>query len=382
MTSAIALVLAIIFVLTCFTACSKKPDETLDDGVTPPTDAAVQPADGQSQTTPTVDPQDTQTEPEPVTEPEPEQYTGPRNPLTNLPCEKDYTGKRPFAIMINNISIALPQVGVSKADIIFELPVEGGITRMMALYQDMSDAGTVGSVRSSRHYFLDIAQAFDAVYIHAGGSNQAYLAIKNRGINNIDGVNSSPEMFFRDAARRSSMGYEHSLMMDTSLLDGVLSKKSIRTDLNSANTIPFAFSDELDMTGGETATTVTVRFSSSKRTSALYDEAEGVYKLTQNGANYIDGATSEQLAVTNVIVLYADFWQIAGDTAGRLDAKLTGSGEGYFACGGKYVPITWSKASTSDQFVLKLKDGSPLTIKSGKTYFAITDIGKEVYLGE
>ena len=91
--------------------------------------------------------------------------TGPVNPLTGLATDTDISGKRPFAVMINNIRVATPQCGISKADIIFETLAEGGLTRLMAVYQDIEDVGTIGSVRSARPYYIDIAMGFDAIFV-------------------------------------------------------------------------------------------------------------------------------------------------------------------------------------------------------------------------
>ena len=71
-------------------------------------------------------------------------------------------GKRPVAIMINNLKGSLPQYGIYGADIMFEMPVEGGITRMMALYGDYTKVPNVCSVRSCRYYFPVFAHGFDA----------------------------------------------------------------------------------------------------------------------------------------------------------------------------------------------------------------------------
>ena len=114
-----------------------------------------------------------------------------KNPLTGMPCSVDYSNSRPMAIMINNIKKATPQAGISNAEIIYECSVEGGITRLMALVCDYANLPEIGSVRSSREYYLDIAQSHDAIYTHCGGSEKAYSEINVRKIDNIDGVNGS-----------------------------------------------------------------------------------------------------------------------------------------------------------------------------------------------
>ena len=76
------------------------------------------------------------------------------NPLTGQALDKDISGRRPFVFVLNNLRAALPQCAVSDADIIYEAPVEGGITRMLAVYQDITGIGNVGAIRSATHISL------------------------------------------------------------------------------------------------------------------------------------------------------------------------------------------------------------------------------------
>ena len=99
------------------------------------------------------------------------EQTGNLNPLTGLMTLSDEAvGKRPVAIVINNIKDSLPQYGIAGADIIFEMVAEAGITRLLGVWGDYTQIPDVCSVRSSRPYFVDLAAGFDALYIHVGGS--------------------------------------------------------------------------------------------------------------------------------------------------------------------------------------------------------------------
>ena len=118
--------------------------------------------------------------PAPPPEPDPEPYIpAGRNPLTGLPMEPEYENLRPIAVMLNNLKAAQPQLGISQADIVYEIPVEGGITRMLCLYQTVEGIETLGSVRSARPYFVELALGHDAVYVHAGGSQEAYSNLRS-----------------------------------------------------------------------------------------------------------------------------------------------------------------------------------------------------------
>jgi hypothetical protein len=314
--------------------------------------------------------------PEPSAPPEPTPYDGPRNPLTGMPSDGDISSRRPIAVILNNRQIAQPQHGISNADIIYEAPVEGGITRMLAVYQDISDAGVVGSVRSARNCFIDLAQGHDAVLIHAGGSPQAYTAIINRGITSIDGVNGGrQQIFYRDQDRRKKMGYEHSLMTSSELIAEHFPTYKLRLDHSDGYEYGMIFADDGTPAGGTPAAELTVAFSAAKTTSFSLNPADGKYLVSQYKKAYTDGNDGSQLSVTNIIVLETSISLISGDSEGRLNVRLTGSGSGYLACGGKLVEIGWQKDDAQSPFMLTQKDGTPLTLGCGQSYFCIAPKG-------
>jgi hypothetical protein len=285
-----------------------------------------------------------------------------------------------MAIMLNNRGVAQPQLGISKADIIYETLVEGGITRMLAIYQDISGVGVIGSVRSARHYYLDIAQGHDAVYIHAGGSPQAYNAIAARGIENIDGVNGGRhQIFYRDQDRRKNMGYEHSMVTTSELMQQHLPTYGIRLEHGDNYEYAMKFSDSAAIDGGEPATDITVTFSGAKSTSFSYDESEGAYRVSQYNKAYTDGNDGSQLTVANILVLEADISRISGDSEGRMDIKLSGSGAGCYINGGKATNIKWAKKDAESQFTYALEDGEELVMGRGRIYVCIAPGGALSY---
>ena len=312
----------------------------------------------------------------PVSEPDPEPVF--TNPLTGEETPADQSARRPVAIMLNNLKKALPQLGVSRADLIYEAPAEGGITRMMAVYQSLDGVETLGSVRSARPYYVELAAGLDAIYIHAGGSDGAYSAIKKYSVSNIDGVNGpyGGTMFWRDAARKKNAGYEHSLLTSAqrieSLLSGALANKMRQTH-GEGYALPLAFAAEGMPAGGSPANTITIRWSNYKTGVFRYDPATGTYLVEEYGAPYVDGNDNTQVAVTNVLFIATEVKDIPGDTAGRKDIRLTGTGTGYFACGGQCIPIRWEKASANDPLRYYTADGQPLALGVGKSYINVVD---------
>jgi len=332
---------------------------------------------GETQETPT----------EPSDDPVVEQSTPPTedelyaisNPLTGELTDTDISNKRPYAFVVNNIRIATPQVGVSKADMIFECPVEGGITRMVAVYQDITDVGVIGSIRSARPYLIDIALSFDPVFVHAGGSDQAYADMNTKGVLHFDGVNgkTGQGIFYRDAERKAKMGYEHSMMTDSSLIEDIIYPMDIRQTHEEG--YEYAQSYKLEaQPEGEKAESIVVSLTSSKTTSFSYNAETKKYAISEYNKDYVDGATGEQVETKNVLMLMTDVSLISGDDKGRLNVRTTGEGTGYFACEGKYIPIKWSRENYSSQFVYTLEDGTPLTLGRGNTYVCVMKNGNDI----
>ena len=319
-------------------------------------------------------------EPEPVVEPEPEPESEPEpcvpagtNPLTGLPMEPEYENLRPVAVMLNNLKAAQPQLGVSLADIIYEIPAEGGITRMVGVYQSLEGVGMLGSIRSTRAYYLEVALGHDALLVHAGGSPEAYRDIPAWGVDNMDGVNggSDARIFWRDPERRKTMNSEHTMVTTGEKIQEYLGEGHFRTEHQEGYAYVQAFAEDGTPANGVPAEHVTLEFSSYKTGTFDYDPETGKYLVGQYGAEYIDGNTGEQVGVTNLLVLETSISNISGDTAGRISVKLTGTGQGTYFCGGKCVPIQWSKGSRDNQFRYSLEDGTALTLGQGNSYVCI-----------
>lgn len=315
-------------------------------------------------------------EPTPTPTPEPEFY----HPLTGMPVEEDLSDKKPVAVTLNNIRAAMPQQGNSYADIIYEVLAEGGITRMVAVFLDAKDAGTVGSVRSARQYFWELAQGHDAVYIHAGGSPEFYNNKERTGAFTVDGVRgrySSAEagMFWRDFDRIPGKQYalEHTLVTSGEAIDKMLNDTGLLTH-TEGYTYEMAFADDGTPADGQDAGVITAAFS-NKATVFRYDASSGLYGVEEYDGPYIDGNTNEQIAVTNVIVLQTACQTY--DDYGRIDVDLS-SGSGYFACGGKIIPITWEKGGAKEQLRYYTADGQPLTLGRGRSYVAIIPLNRSV----
>lgn len=296
------------------------------------------------------------------------------NHLTGLAVKSDYQNKRPVAVMINNIKQAQPLLGISKADVLYECVVEGGITRLMAVYQDVREVPVIGSIRSARPYYVYLASGLDAVYMHIGSSTQAQELLNARV---VDSFNLGTSMFWRDATRRANLGYEHSAVTSGELLINGMNAAGTRTDMKDGYQYPNSFGEQSPVTKGETATKLTAKFSSYKSTDFSYDSEKQTYLVSQFGAAQMDGDAGVQNSKQNVIVIKANTYAL-GDSSGHMDVDVIGSGKGYYMSRGKIIPITWSKPSASKPTAYQTENGGALTMLPGQSYVCVVPLGDTV----
>lgn len=312
--------------------------------------------------------------PEPTGEPTESPSDSPEetvNPLTGEPMDEMRTKSRPVAIMLNNITAALPQQGNCGADIIYEVVAEGGITRMLGIYQSVNSVGIIGSVRSARPYFIELAQGHDAVFVHAGGSEDAYTALESWSVDHMDGVNgkySTTGLFWRNAQRIAGKTFatEHSLVTSGEAVWNALAGSGFRLTHDSGWSSSQLFADDGTPEGGTGAKSVVVSHFGGKATLFRYDLSTGLYRVEQYGEAYIDGDSGEQVAVTNVLVLRVQMTDTRDDY-NHMDLQLT-NGDGWYACGGKVIPIVWEKGGHDAPLTYRTQTGEPLVLGRGKSY--------------
>ncbi len=308
-------------------------------------------------------------------DPIPEEQPVP-NPLTGEPLsDPDAVNNRPVAVMLNNIHFAMPQHGVSDADIIFEYNVEGGITRMIGLFQEIDTKDTIGSVRSARPCFLETAMGMDAIYVHAGGSDEAMNMIYRYDIDDID--ENDFECFWRDEKRMETMNYEHTLMTKGSLLSDYIKANGWRLQHREDYHYPVSFVEDGTPLNGTEATDISVKFSNYKTGTFTYDPATKLYMIGQYDDAYIDGNTDQQVGVTNLLILRTSVYN-SGDSSGHMVIDVQGSDEGVYICGGKATDIQWHKEDIHDPFTYTTTDGTPLSLGIGKTYVCV--VGYDSYV--
>ena len=277
---------------------------------------------------------------------------------------------RPFAISINNVYPATTvQRGLNKAFLIYEIPVEGGQTRLLAFFKDVEEDLQVGTVRSARHNMLDYCFESDAIFVHFGGSDWAISQISSTGIDDINGMYDSP--FWRENPK--NLATEHTAYTSTlKLLEYARDTKGFNMEADSAeDTLVFNYNvSDVELSGVEgalSATNVKVTIGGAQTTTFSYDQTTKEYTRANNGTTASDYGTGENFTAKNIIVQNISYGYMSDNYC--LDIYTTGSGTGYYITNGSAIPINWSKADRYAQTVYtNAATGEEIELSDGRTY--------------
>ena len=318
----------------------------------------------------------TEPETEPTTVPtEPPVY---RNPLNGEILDEPYTG-RVFAHTITNTQDALPHVNAVKADILVEAYVSRGVVRCLGLYTNIGEVEAIGGTRSTRLLFNQIARIYDAVLIHGGGFGMVLEDADNKGLDhfNVDSLYRQADPLAKQVAYRDKQ-YKRYAPNDLfgygpGIVEYVQSQ-GVRMTQPEDKQYYMNFVDDATPADGEIADEITIYYGfNTKNTVMKYNRATGKYEYNQYGKLMTDQITGEVEAFNNVLILDASVYENYIYT----EANFQCGGTGYFACGGKLIPITWECERSRNPFRCMTLDGEPLNFNVGNTYMAIIGMEKE-----
>jgi len=281
--------------------------------------------------------------------------------------------QRPVAVMVDNSKYAQPQYGIADADIIYEMVTEGGITRLMAVYDKLDDIQRVGPVRSARDQFVQFMLPLNAIYVHIGTSIYANDMLNFYHYQNIDGLYLGVSSFDYDEERARTYAHEHCWFTAPELIRNGIEATGINTSGNLYPALNFADyrNEAVTLDNGYDATEISFRFSDYADTTMHYDVTTNRYYKSQFGVPHMDALTDTQLSFDNflllntAVVLYPDGLCTAFD--------FTQGGEGYYFYGGKYIPVLWQKGEPENPLIITDLEGTPIEINTGKSYIAVID---------
>lgn len=355
------------------TACGKGEKET---------DKQITPTNILSDMTPTAKPEEESTitsspAPTPTVTPTPmptaDPYEGKKQSLlTGEWIDEDAVETRPFAVMLNNIKAANPQSGIGQADIVYEALTEAGITRFLAIFTEFAEgtpvAERLGSVRSARHYFVSIADEFDAIFVHYGETTYATKKMKELGIDHISGMyGAGSSAFYRDKtikAPHNAFGFREGILK-------AVEKAKIRTEYEEGYQPHYSFYPERTVPNGEqTVKKVTIDFSNYMKPYFIYDEKSGKYLRYQFDGEHIDYNTKEQLTFDNLIIWVVKQRNKDKNGYQTIDFEEA-EGKAYYLTAGTIQQVTWKKSEKNRMMRFYGENGEELILNPGKTYVAV-----------
>ena len=289
--------------------------------------------------------------------------------LTGLWVPKKYDQMRPYAVMINNIYYAgINQYGVSEASIIYEALAEGGITRLMAIFEDFASVKKIGSVRSARHYYVSFADTYNAIFCHFGHTKYALAKIDELKIDNISGLSSYGSAAYH---RVSDLKPPHNAFTSYKELMTATKMLKYKTKYTEKPTPHYSFYDEdTDIADGSPAMKITLPYSSASTSYFTYDTKTKMYDRYQYGGKHIDNTNKKQLSFKNLIVMYVSESNIDHNGYQTMDI-VKASGKGYYLTNGKVMDIKWKKDESKSSLVFTTTSGQVLTVNTGKTYIGV-----------
>lgn len=280
---------------------------------------------------------------------------------------------RPIAIMIDNNKSAMPQGGLNDAYIVYEIIVEGGESRLMALFKG-SKLEKIGSVRSSRHYFLDYALENDAIYVHYGWSPKAETDIKTLSVNNINGISETTNEFWRVKDKKAP----HNVATSIEKIMSIANKKGYRTTSTSKSILNYT-TENVILENGQTAQNIKIPYSDSNIVRWEYSAENSKYIRYSKNNKQKDWTTGEDVAFKNIIIEFIANTDLKdGENKGRQDLNTVGTKEGYYITNGKAIPIKCEKTSRTSKTKYVDLEGNEIDVNDGNTFIQICPINAKV----
>ena len=280
---------------------------------------------------------------------------------------------RPFAVMIDNHSDAWPQSGLNQAYMVYEIIVEGGETRLMALFKG-ADLEKIGPVRSARHYFIDYAMENDAIYVHFGQSPQAQSDIKKYSIDDINGIAEDGTTFWRVKDKAAP----HNAVTSTEKLLESAKSKNYRTTSTEKSVLNYV-TDEVNLEDGQVADTITIPHSDLQTVTYEYDKENKVYVRYARGEEQTDWETDEPITTKNIIIIFCNNYTLSdSENKGRQGLKNIGTFDGYYITNGRAIQIQCIKKARDEKTLYQDMNGKEIKVNDGNTFVNICPTNADV----
>lgn len=289
------------------------------------------------------------------------------------PKSKYAGNERTIGVMIDNVGDAVPQTSLNKAMIVYEAYVEGGLTRFLAIYKNAGNIETIGPTRSARPVFVDYILENDSLFVHYGGSARALGDVKSLGIQNLNGIESPANVFWRTSEKKAP----HNALTNTERIWNYVDKVGYRKTTNERNVLNYV-TDEVSLEEGAVANTINIPYSNSTKSSSnlrvkyVYNEETGLYERYAGENVQKDWLTGEILTTKNIIITVAKNYTTDEDGGyGRQEIENIGNLDGYYITNGRMIQIKCYKEKRASRTVYKDLEGNEIKVNDGNTYIQV-----------
>ena len=297
--------------------------------------------------------------------------TGAKSLLTGESISEEIANNRPIAVMIENTVDAMPQYGLNSAGVIYECPVEGGLTRLMAIFDNYYDLEQIGNVRSCRPYYVYFAKEFDAIYVHVGQSVHGQALLDTGIVDDLNALKGAAAniTFFRTSEKKAP----HNCYVSADSVVKGIEAEGYRTTYEDGYTGHYQFASEDApnmLEDGEDCAVVCPYFFNNEP-YFIYNEETQTYDRYQFNKAQTDIVDGEQISVKNILFQTSASATSLYEETQYLNIPLVGSGAGKYFTNGKMIDVTWQKDSDTDITHYYDAAGNEIQLNVGKTWVCL-----------
>lgn len=289
------------------------------------------------------------------------------SPLDGLKYYPEELSRRPVAVSIDNHPEARWQAGLSQAEIIYEFEVEHPYTRYLCIFL-AKEPKLVGPVRSARPYIVYYALENDGIFVHVGGSQDAFNEISRLSVADVDGLYSGAMFRYYDTEKYAPHNMYTTLksIRDEALSYGYRTESSFECYIFNEKSKKLS----IDFNNFTVAETIKITYNKNNATDYTYDQDTKLYLRFKDGEKHIDELDNEQLTAKNIIAVETS--KSVLDSAGRLYLGTIGEGRGLYITEGESIPITWKKQSENARMRF-YTENNELKLNPGNTWIQVVN---------
>src|SRR5881296_2408985 len=299
-------------------------------------------------------------------------------PLSGKPVKSGSIEKRPLVVKIDNVPLGRPHYGITQADMVFEILVEGFVTRLAAVYQSQ-DPQTIGNIRSARLADRSLTPMVRGALVYSGTSAYEMPLIQGDAANGkyVDLSADYTGGYYRVTFRPGP----YNMFTSAAAMRQAIAAHGADTPQQIPSWGFLAATDHVatiaGMAGGVAAMELTIPYREDiSLVKYQYDAQTRTYARFQNNAGKsvrdVDAVNNQPIAAANVAIIHTEIWEVPQivDAAGSYahDMRLTGTGSATIFRDGLRQEATWTRASDTEPFVFKNAAGQKILLDQGQTW--------------